>query len=42
MEPLINFDFSTLYPGVQKAYNIKSPHLRAILRKKKIKKIFNL
>ena len=42
MEPIINFDFATLYPGVQKAYNIRIPHLRAMLRKNKIKKIFNL
>lgn len=42
MEPIVNLDFATLYPGVQKAYNIKIPHLRAMLRKNKIKKIFNL
>ena len=41
MEP-INMDFVSLYPGVQKAYNIKTPHLRTMLRKQKIKKIFNL
>lgn len=41
MEP-INMDFVSLYPGVQKSYNIKTPHLRAMLRKVKIKKIFNL
>ena len=41
MEP-INMDFVSLYPGVQKAYNIKTPHLRTMLRKMKIKKIFNL
>ncbi len=41
-QSIINLDFATLYPGVQKAYNIKNPHLRVILRKNKIKKIFNL
>lgn len=46
MEPIetspiiVNLDFATLYPNVQKAYNIKTPHLRAMLRKKKIKNIF--
>lgn len=38
----INLDFATLYPGVQKAYNIKTRHLIAFQRKMKIKKIFNL
>lgn len=41
-QPIMNLDFATLYPGVQKAYNIKTPHLRAMLRRVKIKKIFNL
>jgi DNA polymerase elongation subunit (family B) len=42
MEPIINMDFASLYGNVQKAYNIKTPHLRAFQRKVKIKKIFNL
>lgn len=42
MEPIIDLDFATLYPSVQRAYSIKAPHLRALLRKNKIKKIFNL
>ncbi len=41
MEP-INMDFTSLYANVQKAYNIRSSHLRAFHRKIKIKKIFNL
>lgn len=41
-QPIINFDFATLYPSVQKVHNIRTPHLRAMLRKIKIKKIFNL
>jgi hypothetical protein len=40
--PIVNLDFATLYSEVQKTYNIKTPHLRAMLRKVKIKKIFNL
>lgn len=39
MEP-INLDFASLYPGVQKSYN--PPYLRAMSRKNKIKKIFNV
>ena len=50
MEPIetspiiVNLDFTTLYPQVQKSYNagVHPPYLRAILRKGKIKKIFNL
>ena len=41
MEP-INMDFTSLYANVQKAYNIRTTHLRALQRKMKIKKIFNL
>jgi len=41
MEP-INMDFTSLYANVQKAYNIRTTHLRAFQRKQKIKKIFNL
>ena len=45
MEPIetspiiVNLDFATLYPHVQKAYNI-TPIPRIIRRKNKIKKIF--
>ena len=49
MEPIetspiiVNLDFATLYPQVQKSYNagVHPPYLRAMLRKMKIKKIFN-
>ena len=47
MEPIesspiiVNLDFASLYPHVQKAYNI-TPIPRIIRRKNKIKKIFNL
>lgn len=43
-QPIMNLDFATLYPQVQKSYNagVHPPYLRAILRKRKIKKIFNL
>lgn len=38
----INFDFTSLYPNVMKQHNINPKHLRTILRKAKIKKLFNL
>jgi DNA polymerase elongation subunit (family B) len=47
MEPIetspiiVNLDFASLYPQLQKAYNI-TPIPRIIRRKNKIKKIFNL
>jgi hypothetical protein len=41
---IINIDFASLYPNTQKSYNIGSSmrksFLRAIIRKMKIKKIF--
>ena len=39
-QPIVNLDFATLYPGVQKSYNIIPHHIRVMLRKNKIKKIF--
>jgi hypothetical protein len=49
MEPIetspiiVNLDFASIYPQVQKSLNsrIIPPYLRAMLRKMKIKKIFN-
>jgi hypothetical protein len=48
MEPIetspiiLNLDFASLYPGTQVAYNIGLSIRKAIIRKMKIKKIFNL
>ncbi len=41
MEP-INMDFTSLYANVQKAYNISYTMRKVFIRKKKIKKIFDL
>jgi DNA polymerase elongation subunit (family B) len=38
---IINMDFASLYPNTQKAYNIGSSMRKAVIRKMKIKKIFN-
>ena len=48
-QPIMNLDFANLYPQVQKSYNAgvhplllkEKQLLRAMLRKMKIKKIFN-
>lgn len=37
---VVNMDFATLYSTAQRVYNIP-PHLRLMLRKEKIKRIFN-
>lgn len=39
---LLNFDFTSLYPGAMKSYNINPKDLRTLIRKEKIKKLFNL
>ena len=47
MEPIetspiiVNLDFASLYPRTQVAYNIGLSMRKAIIRKMKIKKIFN-
>ena len=42
MEPIANLDFASLYPRTQVAYNIGVNFRKALIRKNKIKKIFNL
>lgn len=42
IKPLMNFDYSSLYPRIQKPYNIIPTKLKSILRKRKIKKLFDL
>lgn len=37
---VVNMDFATLYSTAQRVYNIPT-HLRLMLRKEKIKRIFN-
>ena len=39
IEP-ISFDFSSLYPGVQKRYYIFANHYKVMIRKKKIQRMF--
>lgn len=39
---IIDFDYVDLYPNIMKSFNIYPDNPVAILRKNKIKKIFNL
>jgi DNA polymerase elongation subunit (family B) len=42
IELIANLDFASLYPRTQLAYNIGVNIRKALIRKMKIKKIFNL
>lgn len=40
--PPINFDFTSLYPNTMRQFNIVPTEIRAIIRKNKINKLFDL
>lgn len=40
--PVLNFDFTSLYPNTMKQFNINPDEIRVIIRKNKIKKLFDL